>query len=238
MIRNFFVSKKINEVADKIENNAEKGSDAVTKCLTKLLEATEGASLAARLVASGYRLLQIVLMIVVTDTPEGKEFRKLIVEFQKAFAKRLRASSGFVTTLTKNKSIMGAIEAFEEDWEAVQEYDLKRAKQGTLDTIESNHEIWEAKAQEAEDKGDITDKELKKLKSKMSEFVMKARTLVAEISTLEDFYGNNELAARKEHFRSCIERFPEIGTVKKDGDSWVVAFKGSESRFEDCSEDE
>lgn len=206
MIKKFFISKKLDEFASKVEKNAEKEADSIVEGVKEVLGSTEYVGLILQVCASAYRLLRVALTIIVTDTPEGKAFRELLIEFEKAFAKRLRASSGFVTTLTKNKKVMRAIEAFEEDWEELKEVILQREKSKYHEKIDSLVEQF----------GKLKGKKAGAEKAFSTE-VLKARTYIAEVNDIKEFDTSIEAEARIRLLQEFVKRAQTILTLRKIG---------------------
>ena len=221
MIKKFFVSKKLNEFADVMEKNAERGADDAVKSLKALNETTEAFSVLAQVIASAYRLLRIALTVITTDSEEGKLFRALLVDLQKAYAKRLRDSAGFVTALTKNKKVMRAIEAFEEDMDELKvalRRKYARNKVAEVDELQRKFSSMLRKlrkyATDAESikKADAYEKAYMK-------YVLAARTHLAEVySSGKDDEG--EAFARLQHLKDSRHSYPEVHEFCEDEKGW------------------
>jgi cell fate (sporulation/competence/biofilm development) regulator YlbF (YheA/YmcA/DUF963 family) len=221
MIKKFFISKKLNEYADRLEKNAVKEAEVAVKTIKSFNEKTEIFGVIAQIIASAYRLLRVILTVITTDSEEGKFFRALLVDMQKAYAKRLRDSAGFVTTLTKNKKIVRAIEAFEEDMDELKCAIKREYIQNKMADVDKLCEKLKSMLRKI--RKNTTDSKLIGesfvYEKAYQEYVLAARTRFAEMSASgEDDDG--EAFARILHLEEALNSYPEVHEFCEDEKGW------------------
>ena len=221
MLKKFFVSKKLNECADLVEKNAERGADSSVKMLKALNDNTEIFGVLAQVIASVYRLLRIILTVITTDSEEGKIFRVLMVDLYKAYAKRLRDSAGFVTALTKNKKIMRAIEAFEEDMDELKVATNRRYARNKMARVDELQRKFSSMLRnlrknatdaKSTNEADAYEKAYKK-------YVLAARTYLAELAA-GGKDSDGEAIARTWHLGDALNTYPKVPEFCEDERGW------------------
>jgi len=229
MLKKFFVSKKLNEYADFIEKNAERGANSSVKMLKALNDNTEVFGVLAQVIASVYRLLRIILTVITTDSEEGKLFRALMVDLHKAYAKRLRDSAGFVTALTKNKKIMRAIEAFEEDMDELKvAIERKYLRDKMADVEELRRKLGSMLEKILKNATDVgSTKEAAAYEKAYMKYVLTAKTRLAELMTSGEDDGG-EAFARTWHLGEALNTYPKVPEFCEDEEGWF--WKMSDTR--------
>jgi len=231
MIKKFFVSKKLNEYADLIEKNAERGADSSVKILKALNDNTEIFGVLAQVIASVYRLLRIILTVITADSEEGKLFRALMVDLHKAYAKRLRDSAGFVTALTKNKKTMRAIEAFEEDVEELKVAIKRKHLRNKMANVEEFRRklgsMLKKILKNATDVGST--KEAAAYEKAYMKYVLAARTRLAELMASGEDDGG-EAFARTWHLGDALNTYPKVPEFCEDEKGWFWKMSDTRSK--------
>ena len=221
MIKKFFISRKLNEVANLIEENAGKMADGEIRLIDSFNKSTEAFGVIAQVISSAYRLLRVILTVITTDSEEGKLFRALLIDLHKAYAKRLRDSAGFVTALTKNKKIVRAIEAFEEDVDELRVAIRRRYIQNKMAEIDDLQRELSSMLKKLRKNATDSEsaEEVDAYEKAYMEYVRAAKTRFAELmdSGKDD---DGEAFARFWHLKESLDTYPRVPEFRENKKGW------------------